>query len=104
MQALQGRLTLLLGPPSCGKTTFLRALAGRLPPKGYTGTVKYNGHSFKEFCVPRTAAFVPQSDTHIPNYTALETTKFANDLQHGPHGACFFCYGHATITTPNGLS
>ncbi len=27
-----GRLTLLLGPPSCGKSTFMRALTGRLMP------------------------------------------------------------------------
>ena len=27
---LQGRLTLLLGPPSCGKSTFLKAVAGRV--------------------------------------------------------------------------
>ena len=27
---LPGRLTLLLGPPSCGKTTLLKALAGKL--------------------------------------------------------------------------
>lgn len=27
---LPGRLTLLLGPPSCGKTTLLKALAGKM--------------------------------------------------------------------------
>ena len=27
-----GRLTLLLGPPSCGKSSFMRALTGRLMP------------------------------------------------------------------------
>lgn len=29
---LMNRMTLLLGPPSCGKTTLLSALAGRLSP------------------------------------------------------------------------
>ena len=27
---MQGRLTLLLGPPSCGKSTLLKVLSGRL--------------------------------------------------------------------------
>lgn len=29
-QSLQGRLTLLLGPPGAGKTTLLRSLAGQM--------------------------------------------------------------------------
>lgn len=33
-----GRLTVLLGPPSCGKSTFMRALTGRLlPAQGKVG-------------------------------------------------------------------
>lgn len=84
---MQGRLTLLLGPPSCGKTTLLRALAGRLKPSEYTGKVTYNGHGFDEFCAARTVAFVAQYDTHIPNLTALETAKFSYNLQNGPLGA-----------------
>ena len=30
LHGLQGRMTLLLGPPGSGKTTLLKALAGRL--------------------------------------------------------------------------
>jgi energy-coupling factor transporter ATP-binding protein EcfA2 len=86
---VQGHLTLLLGPPSCGKTTFLRALAGRLPRKEYSGEVMYNGHTFEDFCAARTAVFVPQVDSHIPNLTALETTRFSYDMHHGPHGEPF---------------
>ena len=33
---LQGRLTLLLGPPGCGKSTFLQNLCGRASTKGMT--------------------------------------------------------------------
>ena len=86
---LQGCLTLLLGPPSCGKTTFLRALAGRLPQGDYSGSVTYDRHGFIDFRVPRTAAFAAQSDAHIPNYSAQEATSFAFDLQHGPNGCAF---------------
>lgn len=36
----QGRLTLLLGPPSSGKSVFLRTIAGQLPP---SKTVRVRG-------------------------------------------------------------
>ena len=36
---LQGRLTLLLGPPSSGKSSLLRALAGKL----HDGKLRING-------------------------------------------------------------
>ncbi|GLT60905.1 hypothetical protein SLA2020_336450 [Shorea laevis] len=41
----RGRMTLLLGPPSSGKTTLLLALAGRLDSHlKSSGRVTYNGH------------------------------------------------------------
>lgn len=33
-----GRLTLLLGPPACGKTTLLKVLGGRRPAAGHLDT------------------------------------------------------------------
>jgi ABC-type multidrug transport system ATPase subunit len=83
---LQGRLTVLVGPPSCGKTTFLKLLSGRLPTTFYSGSVKYNGHDLSEFCAQRSVAYVAQTDTHIPNLTARETVKFAYDVQHNTEG------------------
>jgi ABC-type multidrug transport system ATPase subunit len=94
--SIQGRLTLLLGPPSCGKTTFLYALAGRLKASAYTGQVTYNGHGLDEFCAARTVAFVEQHDTHIPNLTALETTEFSYNTQNGSLGVRMWaCFSHA---------
>ncbi|GLT77983.1 hypothetical protein SLA2020_495350 [Shorea laevis] len=60
------RMTLLLGPPSSGKTTLLLALAGELDPDlKLSGKVSYNGHEMHEFVPQRTAAYVSQYDLHM---------------------------------------
>eukprot|EP00892_Ulva_mutabilis_P001385 jgi/Ulvmu1/11247/UM073_0019.1 len=82
-----GKLTLLLAPPSSGKTTFLRALAGRLRPEAYTGDITYNGYKGSEFIPERSVTYVAQFDTHIPNLTARETVQFAYDIQQSPAGS-----------------
>ncbi|XP_030526426.1 pleiotropic drug resistance protein 1-like [Rhodamnia argentea] len=77
-----GRLTLLLGPPSSGKTTLLLALAAKLDPKLKTaGKVTYNGHSFNEFVPQRTAAYISQHDLHIGELTVRETLAFSARCQ-----------------------
>ncbi|ERN19479.1 hypothetical protein AMTR_s00069p00193610 [Amborella trichopoda] len=44
------RMTLVLGPPSSGKTTLLLALAGKLDPGlKVSGKVAYNGKDLKDF-------------------------------------------------------
>ncbi|MEW5298072.1 MAG: hypothetical protein WDW36_001233 [Sanguina aurantia] len=81
-----GRCTLLLGPPSSGKSTFLKLLAGRLKPNGnlqISGDIKYNGHTPAEFVVERTAGFVSQLDNHIPSLSVMETLEFAYVCQSG---------------------
>jgi len=78
-----GRLTLVLGPPSCGKTTLLRTLAGRAPSGRASGRVTWNGYTAAEFCAPRSIAYVAQSDTHIATLTTRETAKFAHAIQAG---------------------
>ncbi|RDX69081.1 ABC transporter G family member 32, partial [Mucuna pruriens] len=76
------RLTLLLGPPSSGKTTLLLALAGRLGPGlQMSGNITYNGHSLKEFVPQRTAAYVSQQDWHAAEMTVRETLQFAGRCQ-----------------------
>ncbi|KAM7275604.1 hypothetical protein ACFE04_017470 [Oxalis oulophora] len=76
------RLTLLLGPPSSGKTTLLLALAGRLSSSlQMSGKVTYNGHSFNEFVAQRTSAYVSQQDWHVAEMTVRETLDFAGRCQ-----------------------
>uniref|UniRef100_A0A2P2LLI8 Uncharacterized protein MANES_16G064000 n=2 Tax=Rhizophora mucronata TaxID=61149 RepID=A0A2P2LLI8_RHIMU len=76
------RLTLLLGPPSSGKTTLLLALAGRLGRNlQVSGEVTYNGHSLNEFVAPRTSAYVNQLDWHVAEMTVRETLEFAGRCQ-----------------------
>ncbi|KAL5729441.1 ABC transporter G member 32 [Ranunculus cassubicifolius] len=76
------RSTLLLGPPSSGKTTLLLALAGRLGSSlQVSGKVTYNGHHFNEFVPQRTAAYVSQQDCHVAEMTVRETLEFSGRCQ-----------------------
>ncbi|KZV31666.1 pleiotropic drug resistance protein 1-like [Dorcoceras hygrometricum] len=76
------RMTLLLGPPSSGKTTLLLALAGKLDPAlKVSGNVTYNGHGVDEFVPQRTAAYISQTDLHIGEMTVRETLAFSARCQ-----------------------
>ncbi|CAI0473623.1 unnamed protein product [Linum tenue] len=77
-----GRLTLLLGPPSSGKTTLLLALAGRLDHSlKVSGRVTYNGHDMHEFIPQKTSAYISQHDLHMGELTVRETLAFAARVQ-----------------------
>nr|AIU41654.1 ABC transporter family protein [Hevea brasiliensis] len=76
------RMTLLLGPPSSGKTTLLLALAGKLDPNlKVSGNVTYNAHTLNEFIPQRTAAYISQHDLHIGEMTVRETLAFSARCQ-----------------------
>ncbi|KAH1203461.1 Pleiotropic drug resistance protein 1 [Glycine max] len=76
------RMTLLLGPPSSGKTTLLLALTGRLGKDlKHSGRVTYNGHGLEEFVPQRTSAYVSQRDNHIGEMTVRETLAFSARCQ-----------------------
>uniref|UniRef100_V5NXR0 PDR protein 2 n=1 Tax=Vinca minor TaxID=60093 RepID=V5NXR0_VINMI len=76
------RLTLLLGPPSSGKTTLLLALAGRLDHRlKMSGRVTYNGHEMNEFVPQRTSAYISQQDWHMGEMTVRETLEFSGNCQ-----------------------
>ncbi|KAJ0691837.1 putative ABC-type glycerol 3-phosphate transporter [Helianthus annuus] len=75
-------MTLLLGPPSSGKTTLLLALAGRLDPSlRVEGEISYNGHKLNEFEPRRTAAYISQNYIHAGEMTVKETLDFSAKCQ-----------------------
>ncbi|KAL3675440.1 hypothetical protein R1sor_025388 [Riccia sorocarpa] len=77
-----GRYTLLLGPPGSGKTTFLRALSGRLEPSlKVSGEITYNGHNMSEFVAQKTSAYITQEDVHMPEMTVRETLMYSAKSQ-----------------------
>ncbi|KAG6571198.1 Pleiotropic drug resistance protein 1, partial [Cucurbita argyrosperma subsp. sororia] len=77
-----GRISLLLGPPSSGKTTLLRALSGKLGNDlKVSGRVTYNGHGMNEFVPQRTSAYISQQDLHIGEMTVRETLSFSARCQ-----------------------
>eukprot|EP00262_Sarcandra_glabra_P012496 TRINITY_DN323_c0_g1_i1.p1 TRINITY_DN323_c0_g1~~TRINITY_DN323_c0_g1_i1.p1 ORF type:complete len:1461 (-),score=277.38 TRINITY_DN323_c0_g1_i1:266-4648(-) len=72
------RMTLLLGPPGSGKTTFLLALAGKLDSRlRVTGKITYCGHELSEFVPQRTCAYISQHDLHNGEMTVRETLDFS---------------------------
>ncbi|KAL5564644.1 hypothetical protein UlMin_027808 [Ulmus minor] len=77
-----GRMTLLLGPPGCGKTTLLMALSGKLSQSlKVKGEISYNGCKLEEFVPQKTSAYVSQHDLHIPEMTVRETLEFSAHCQ-----------------------
>ncbi|XP_028104411.1 pleiotropic drug resistance protein 3-like isoform X2 [Camellia sinensis] len=77
-----GRMTLLLGPPGCGKTTLLKALSGNLNKSlKVAGEVSYNGYKLEEFIPQKTSAYISQNDLHIPEMTVRETLDFSARCQ-----------------------
>ncbi|KAK7244948.1 hypothetical protein RIF29_39777 [Crotalaria pallida] len=72
------RLTLLLGPPSSGKTTLLLALAGKLDRNlRSSGRITYCGHELNEFVPQKTSAYISQHDLHHGQMTVRETLDFS---------------------------
>ncbi|KAJ4718044.1 Pleiotropic drug resistance ABC transporter [Melia azedarach] len=76
------RMTLLLGPPSSGKTTLLLALAGKLDPSlKVRGEITYNGYGLNEFVPQKTSAYISQNDVHVGEMTVKETLDFSARCQ-----------------------
>ncbi|CAM6092842.1 unnamed protein product [Calypogeia fissa] len=77
---MPGTLTLVCGPPGCGKSSLHKAIAGRLLLNKTTflnSKVTYNGKGLDEIQPRRVAAFIGQTDRHLPALTVRETVEFA---------------------------
>ncbi|CAL9110514.1 unnamed protein product, partial [Musa textilis] len=75
-------MTLVLGPPGCGKTTYLLALSGKLDKSlKVRGEVTYNGFGLEEFVPEKTSAYISQYDLHIPEMTVREILDFSARFQ-----------------------
>ncbi|KAK1380412.1 ABC-2 and Plant PDR ABC-type transporter family protein [Heracleum sosnowskyi] len=76
------RMTLLLGPPGCGKTTLLKALAGKLDKSlKVEGEVTYNGTRVENLRPQEHAAYISQYNFHVPEMTVRETIDFSARCQ-----------------------
>ncbi|RLN89373.1 hypothetical protein BBJ28_00026777, partial [Nothophytophthora sp. Chile5] len=77
-----GSITLVLGQPGSGKTSFMRILSGQFPMKKnitVEGEMTYNGTLQKviEKRLPQFVAYVTQYDRHFHTLTVRETLEFA---------------------------
>ncbi|KAG6615938.1 ATP-binding Cassette (ABC) Superfamily [Phytophthora cinnamomi] len=76
-----GSMTLILANPGAGKSTFLKALAGKLQDNKQTdigGQVLYSGLKGEDIDLIKLTGLVDQTDNHIPTLTVRETFKFAD--------------------------
>ncbi|KAF1789818.1 P-loop containing nucleoside triphosphate hydrolase [Phytophthora cactorum] len=81
-----GTLTLILANPGAGKSTFLKALAGKLQNSSKTkvgGQILYSGLRGDEIDLIKLAGLVDQTDNHIATLTVRETFKFADMCVNG---------------------
>jgi ABC-type multidrug transport system ATPase subunit len=79
----------VLGPPGAGKSTFLKAVAGRLKIRKnqeLDGHVYYNGKRLEDktkFHIENAISFIDQLDRHAPRLTVDETFEFAYQCKKG---------------------
>ncbi|ETO99591.1 hypothetical protein F441_22993, partial [Phytophthora nicotianae CJ01A1] len=81
-----GSMTLILANPGAGKSTFLKALAGKLQDNKQTeigGDILYSGLRGDEIDLVKLVGLVDQTDNHIPTLTVRETFKFADMCVNG---------------------
>ena len=86
-----GTMTLVVGPPGSGKSTFMKTLSGRLHRTAASihvdGEILYNGDTVAShhFLLPKIIDYIDQDDTHEPTLTVSETFEFAFRAVSGGH-------------------
>ncbi|KAG6969312.1 hypothetical protein JG688_00005364, partial [Phytophthora aleatoria] len=81
-----GSMTLILANPGAGKSTFLKAMAGKLQDNKQTeigGEILYSGLKGEDIDLIKLVGLVDQMDNHIPTLTVRETFKFADMCVNG---------------------
>ncbi|TMW55278.1 hypothetical protein Poli38472_013169 [Pythium oligandrum] len=81
-----GSMTLILANPGAGKSTFLKAMAGKLKNTSKTkfgGEVTYSGLRADQIDLIKLAGLVDQRDNHVATLTVRETFKFADLCMNG---------------------
>ena len=87
---IQGRSTLLIGPPGSGKSALLSFLAGRITPRPglrVSGDIRYSGRDPSTFVPARVIALVQQEDVHLATLSVEQTIQFAYQCQTQAHAA-----------------
>ncbi|VAI39780.1 unnamed protein product [Triticum turgidum subsp. durum] len=75
------RMTLLLGAPGSGKTTFLKALAGKLDSSlKRKGKITYNEKEVNSSTPQHMHAYISQYDLHHAEMTVRETIDFSSNM------------------------
>ncbi|EQC30757.1 hypothetical protein SDRG_11518 [Saprolegnia diclina VS20] len=81
-----GTMTLILANPGSGKSTFLKALAGKLQNNKACevgGEITFSGLKSTEVDPMKIVGLVDQRDNHCPTLTVRETFKFADMCLNG---------------------
>lgn len=76
-----GVLTALMGASGAGKTTLMDVLAGRKTEGIITGDIRVNGHPKNDTTFARVAAYVEQTDVHLPQTSVAEAVEFSAALR-----------------------
>lgn len=81
-----GSMTLILANPGSGKSTFLKAIAGKLITRNakLSGKISYSGMAAEEIKISKLVGLVDQIDCHFATLTVRETIHFADRCLNGP--------------------